>query len=126
MTAEANELRLTTAMWLVLSSLLLLGLLHVVLKRLILSPVGKLRDLMQQVAARQVSEIEPVSAEDEMAELHNHFAGMFSQLEISKRELERAAFIDPLTGIGNRAAFIKCIQNVVERPDKRNRSPAPA
>ena len=68
MTAEANELRLTTAMWLVLSSLLLLGLLHVVLKRLILSPVGKLRDLMQQVAARQVSEIEPVSAEDEMAE----------------------------------------------------------
>jgi GGDEF domain-containing protein len=43
---------------------------------------------------------------------------MFSQLEISKRELERAAFIDPLTGIGNRAAFIKCIQNVVERPVK--------
>lgn len=118
MTAEANELRLTTAIWLVLSCLLLLGLLHVVLKRLILSPVGKLRDLMQQVAARQVSEIEPVSAEDEMAELHNHFAGMFSQLEISKRELERAAFIDPLTGIGNRAAFIKCIQNVVERPVK--------
>ena len=114
MTAESNEVRLTTAIWLILSSLLLLGLLQVVLRRLILEPVSRLRDLMQQVAAHQISEIAPVSTEDEMAELHNHFAGMFSQLEMSKRELERAAFVDPLTGIGNRASFIKFMHGAVE------------
>lgn len=119
MTAEAMELRLTTVIWLVISCLILLALLHVVLKRLILNPVSNLRDLMKQVATHEISEINQVPAKDEMDELHNHFAGMFSQLEVSKRELERAAFIDPLTGIGNRAAFIRCLQNMVERHHKQ-------
>ncbi len=119
MTAEATELRITTAIWLIISSLILLALLHVVLKRLILNPVSNLRDLMKQVATHEISEISLVLAEDEMAELHNHFAGMLSRLEVSKRELERAAFIDPLTGIGNRAAFIRCLQNTVERHNQQ-------
>ncbi|MBP7980519.1 MAG: EAL domain-containing protein [Tolumonas sp.] len=119
MTAEATELRITTAIWLIISSLILLALLHVVLKRLILNPVSDLRNLMKQVATHEISEISLVLAEDEMAELHNHFSGMLSQLEVSKRELERAAFIDPLTGIGNRSAFIRYLQNMVERHNEQ-------
>lgn len=115
MIAEASELRSSTAIWLVISSMILLGLLPFVLKRLILNPVNQLRDLMQKVAMHEISDISLVTEEDEMAELHNHFAGMLTRLEISKRELERAAFIDPLTGISNRAAFIRCLQTMVER-----------
>lgn len=122
MTAEATELRITTAIWLVISCLILLALLHVVLKRLILNPVSNLRGLMKQVAKHEISEINQVPAKDEMDELHNHFAGMLSQLEVSKRELERAAFIDSLTGIGNRAAFIRCLHNMVERHHKQQTS----
>ena len=119
MTEEAADLRFSTVIWLVISSFILLALLHVVLKRLILNPVSQLRDLMQKVARHDVSDISLVAVEDEMGELHNHFAGMLGQLEVSKRELERAAFIDPLTSIGNRSAFIRCLQHMVERHSKQ-------
>lgn len=119
MTEEASELRFSTVIWLVISSFILLALLHVVLKRLILNPVSQLRDLMQKVATYDVSDISLVAVEDEMGELHNHFAGMFGRLEVSKRELERVAFIDPLTGIGNRSAFIRCLQHMVEQHSKQ-------
>ena len=119
MTAEASELRISTVIWLIISSFILLGLLHIVLKRQILNPVSQLRNLMQKVAMHEVNDISLLQEDDEMAELHNHFSGMLSQLEVSKRELERVAFIDPLTGIGNRAAFIRCLQNMVDRQDKQ-------
>lgn len=115
MTSEIRTLRMTTAAWLLISGLILLVMLHIVLKRQILNPVSELRDLMKRVATHEISEIEPVPIDDEMSELHNHFAGMLGRLAVSKRELERAAFIDPLTGIGNRAAFIRCLQSIVER-----------
>ena len=119
MIEEAADLRFSTVIWLVISSFILLALLHVVLKRLILNPVSQLRDLMQKVARHDVSDISLVAVEDEMGELHNHFAGMFGRLEVSKRELERVAFIDPLTGIGNRSAFIRCLQHMVEQHSKQ-------
>nr|WP_321241157.1 EAL domain-containing protein [uncultured Tolumonas sp.] len=119
MTAEASELRISTVIWLIISSFILLALLHIVLKRQILNPVSQLRNLMQKVAMHEVNDISLLQEDDEMAELHNHFSGMLSQLEVSKRELERVAFIDTLTGIGNRAAFIRCLQNMVERSDKQ-------
>jgi diguanylate cyclase (GGDEF)-like protein len=115
MTAEALELRISTIIWLVISSMVLLTLLHIVLRRLILKPVNQLRDLMQKVSTHEIRKIDLVDLNDEMAELHNHFAGMLGRLEISKRELEKVAFIDPLTSLSNRAAFIRCLQSMVEK-----------
>lgn len=120
--AEASQLRSSMMIWLVFSSLILLVLLHMVLTRLVLKPVSQLRDLMQKVAMHDVEDLALVTEKDEMGELHNHFAGMLQQLSVSKCELERVAFIDPLTGIGNRAVFIRCLQQMVEKHHQQHTS----
>ncbi|WP_409420844.1 EAL domain-containing protein [Pseudaeromonas sp. ZJS20] len=104
---QARQLRQVTLLWLGISMVALAALLSWILKRHVLQPIDALRQLMQQVMAQQTHHIPLVKADDELGELRNHFASMLSRLETSQQELEQSAFLDPLTGMGNRAAFAR-------------------
>lgn len=104
---QTKQLRLLTLVWLGISILTLATLLSWILKHHVLQPIDTLRQLMQQVMAKQTHHIPLIKANDELGELRNHFANMLTRLETSQQELEQSAFLDPLTGMGNRAAFAR-------------------
>lgn len=112
---QTQKLRLFTLLWLGISVLALAVLLSWTLKRQVLQPIETLRRLMQQVMAQQTHHIPQIKARDELGELHNHFASMLTRLETSQLELEQSAFLDPLTGMGNRAALARHLHGLTSQ-----------
>ena len=122
MIASASaKIRTSLIVWLLLSLAVLLLLSSWILRRLIISPMEKLRRLMRQVARQELHHIPMLPVVDEMTELHNQFSSMLSRLEISQQELEQSAYTDPVTGLENRIAFLRQLhkQLNLSRPQRQ-------
>ena len=111
--ASVSSIRWALILWVLLSMTVLLGLSSWILDRLIINPMEKLRRLMHQVAKQEIRHIPLLPPDDEMVELRNQFSLMLSRLEASQLELEHSAFLDPVTGLNNRGAFLRYIQKRV-------------
>ena len=112
-TAPIDSIRWALIIWLVLSMTVLLFLCSWILGRVIVHPMEKLRRLMHQVAKQEIRHIPLLPPDDEMVELRNQFSLMLSRLEASQLELEHSAFMDPVTGLNNRGAFLQYLQKRV-------------
>lgn len=112
-TAPIDSIRWALIIWLVLSMTVLLFLCSWILGRVIVHPMEKLRRLMHQVAKQEIRHIPLLPPDDEMVELRNQFSLMLSRLEASQLELENSAFMDPVTGLNNRGAFLQYLQKRV-------------
>ena len=112
-TAPIDSIRWALITWLVLSMTLLLFVCSWILGRLIVHPMEKLRRLMHQVAKQEIRHIPLLPPDDEMVELRNQFSLMLSRLEASQQELENSAFLDPVTGLNNRGAFLQYLHKRV-------------
>lgn len=112
-TAPIDSIRWALIIWLVLSMTVLLFLCSWILGRVIVHPMEKLRRLMHQVAKQEIRHIPLLPPDDEMVELRNQFSLMLSRLEASQLELEHSAFLDPVTGLNNRGAFLQYLQKRV-------------
>ena len=113
--SASAKIRTSLIAWLLLSLAILLLLSSWILKRLIISPMEKLRSLMRQVARQEIHHIPMLPVVDEMAELHNQFSSMLNRLEISQHELEQSAYTDPVTGLENRIAFLKQLHKQLQQ-----------
>jgi diguanylate cyclase (GGDEF)-like protein len=112
-TSQIDSIRWALITWLILSMTVLLLLCSWILGRVIIQPMDKLRRLMHQVAKQEIRHIPLLPPDDEMIELRNQFSLMLSRLEASQLELEHSAFIDPVTGLNNRGAFLHYLQKRV-------------
>jgi diguanylate cyclase (GGDEF)-like protein len=112
-TSQIDSIRWALITWLILSMTVLLLLCSWILGRVIIRPMDKLRRLMHQVAKQEIRHIPLLPPDDEMVELRNQFSLMLSRLEASQLELEHSAFIDPVTGLNNRGAFLHYLQKRV-------------
>ena len=112
-TAPIDSIRWALIIWLVLSMTVLLFLCSWILGRVIVHPMEKLRRLMHQVAKQEIRHIPLLPPDDEMVELRNQFSLMLSRLEASQLELEHSAFMDPVTDLNNRGAFLQYLQKRV-------------
>lgn len=113
--SASAKIRTSLIAWLLLSLAILLLLSSWILKRLIISPMEKLRSLMRQVARQEIHHIPMLPVVDEMTELHNQFSSMLNRLEISQHELEQSAYTDPVTGLENRIAFLKQLHKQIRQ-----------
>jgi diguanylate cyclase (GGDEF)-like protein len=111
--SQIDSIRWALITWLILSMTVLLLLCSWILGRVIIRPMDKLRRLMHQVAKQEIRHIPLLPPDDEMVELRNQFSLMLSRLEASQLELEHSAFIDPVTGLNNRGAFLHYLQKRV-------------
>jgi diguanylate cyclase (GGDEF) domain len=113
--SASAKIRTSLIAWLLLSLAILLLLSSWILKRLIISPMERLRSLMRQVARQEIHHIPMLPVIDEMTELHNQFSSMLNRLEISQHELEQSAYTDPVTGLENRIAFLKLLHKQLQQ-----------
>ena len=108
--AASATIRTSLIVWLMVSMGILLLLSSWILKRLVFTPMERLRHVMLQVSREEIRQIPLLPSEDEMSELHNQFSNMLHRLEASQHELEKSVFIDPITGLNNRNAFLRQLQ----------------
>ena len=120
--AQISDTQTTLLVLIAASALMLSILTNWLANRLIASPINDLSKLIHQVTDQKIHHIPLVAPHNEISELRNQFAIMVSRLEASQTELEHSIYIDPLTGLYNRSAFINFLQKKVFTAKQENGS----
>ena len=81
-------------------------------------PLRKLARASQEISDGNLDVKIDVHTQDEVGQLATTFAHMASELKSRMRKMNEQAFFDSLTGIGNRAAYERAVDDLSERMSK--------
>ena len=110
----SGKLALTAAGVLALAIALVLFFLYLVVNRLVVRPLGRLREFTRRIG-RGEKGIEATAgfAHDEIGELAQAFTDMSRDLSRSYDQIRHLAYHDQLTGLPNRSRFLDMVQNAI-------------
>lgn len=102
------------------SMLLAAWLLHGVLRRIVLTPIGMLRQATREIGNGNLTPAIPVQSKDELGELAASVAEMGHQLQQSGDHVEYLATHDQLTGLPNRTMFRDSLEHALRRAERQH------
>jgi predicted signal transduction protein with EAL and GGDEF domain len=119
--ADSRQIGLAVAA-VTLASILATALsLFAVLQRLLLQPIKRLGQAVQEISHGNLAVTTVITGHDELGELAQSFHEMSRSLQYSRRQIEALAYHDNLTGLPNRLMFKEYLERSlahVKRSDK--------